>query len=410
VNVSTPLDFTKIAELGNDILSGLNDIRETQPITWSDSANGWLVTRHEDVMDGFLAKVPLSCVRMQARSFDPAMLEMFAQRYPLMLGTLPFWIINADPPLHTRLRRLMTKAFSRRVVEDLRPMARSVIASVLDSIEGREEVDFLEEVARAITGRVILNKFGLPESVFPKLKNWSVSFNIGLGGVVAPSPEVMDGVENSLHEMQEVFLPAIAARRAAPTDDFLSQLVLAHEGEDRLSEDELLGICYLVIVAGHDTTMNTMSLGIAALARDAQARQQMLDTPERILDSVIEVMRFVAMSTAFNRIAAEDFEWHGQQIKQGDIVWLMTAAANRDPRLFSNPETMDMGRENNDRMTVFGGGIHHCIGHLLAKMQLCEFFPEFFKRFPNATVLDEKLEFIPSLSFRGLTGLRMRLG
>jgi cytochrome P450 len=408
LDVSAELDFTKIGQLGNDILPRLNAIREAEPIAWSDSAKGWLVTRHQDVTDGFQGKFPLSCIRMEARSFGPAEMELFATRFPRTISSLPYWIVNSDPPRHSRLRTLMTRAFSRKVVEDLRPFARETIANVLDEVADRGEVDFMEDIARQITGRVILKKFGLPETELPRLKNWSYTFNTGLGGVVEPSLEVMDGVETSIAEMQEVFLPEIARRRSAPAEDFLSQLVLARDGEDRLNEEEMLGICYLVIVAGHDTTMNTMTLGVAALANDPAARRQMLESPDRILDSVMEVMRYVAMSTAFNRIASEDFAWHGKQIKKGDIVWLMTAAANRDPRVYQNPETIDVTRAN-DRVTVFGPGIHHCIGHLLAKMQLCEFFPAFFTRFPDARVAEDALNFVPSLSFRGLSRLRMRL-
>ncbi len=408
MEAAAALDLKQIATMGNGLLAGLNAVREEDPVAWSDSARGWLVTRHQDVMDGFLGKFPLSCVRMEARTLPADQMELMAKRYPLMLHSLPNWIVNADPPRHTRLRTLMTRAFSRKVVEDLRPMARATIMSVLDKVGDRTEIEFMEEISRQITGRVILNKFGLPERELERLKRWSVAFNTGLGGVVDPSLEVMDEVESSIREMMEVFLPAIASRRANPTEDFLSQLVLARDGEDRLSEEEMLGICYLVIVAGHDTTMNTMTLGVAALCGDAEARAKMLAAPERILDAVMEVMRYVAMATAFNRVAADDFEWHGKQIKKGDIIWLMTAAANRDPRVYEQPEMIDVTRRN-DRVTVFGSGIHHCIGHLLAKMQLCEFFPEFFKRFPNAAVTDEQLEFLPSFSFRGLTHLNMRL-
>ncbi len=409
MNASAKLDFRKVAELGNGIIPLLNEVRQEGGIVWNDSLHGWLVTRHADVMDGFLAKFPLSCVRMEQRSAGSAEMAGFAQRYPLMSASLPFWIVNADPPLHTRLRKLMTKAFSRKVVEDLRPMARQVIAQTLDHIAGKSEIEFMEDVARQITGRVIMNKFGLDAQVYPKLKRWSVAFNIGLGGVRQPSVEVMDEVEACMQEMQVVFKAEIDRRRAAPTEDFLSQLVLARDGEDRLSEEEVLGICFLVIVAGHDTTMNTMTLGTAALAKDAAARDYLLSTPERIGESVMEIMRYVAMSTAFNRVALEDFTWGDAQIKQGDMVWLMTAAANRDPEVFAEPETLNMTRANNDRTVVFGGGIHHCIGHLLAKMQLAEFFPEFFRRFPNAKVMDETLEFIPAVTFRGPNGMRMKL-
>lgn len=407
MQAATELDFTRIPEMGNDLLARLNAVREAEPVAWNDSVRGWLVNRHADVTDGFQGKFPLSCIRMEARSFGTAEMEQFAKAYPLTIGSLPYWIVNSDPPRHGRLRTLMTRAFSRKVVESLRPFAQATIKQVLDGIEGRKDIEFMEEVARQITGRVILEKFGLPESDLPRLKRWAYTFNAGLGGV-QPSPEMLAGVEQSIAEMQELFIPAIAQRRAQPTEDFLSQLVLARDGEDRLSEEEMLGICYLVIVAGHDTTLNTMTLGVAALSDDVNARRYMAAHPDKILDCVMEVMRYVAMSTAFNRVASEDFEWHGKQIKKGQNVWLMTAGANRDPRVYENPESIDMTRPQ-DRSTVFGPGIHHCIGHLLAKMQLCEFFPEFFARFPDAKVLDEKLDFQPSLSFRGLNSLHMRL-
>ncbi|HLY55795.1 MAG TPA: cytochrome P450, partial [Stellaceae bacterium] len=316
-------DLSHLAQLGNGLLSQLNEIREADPIAWNDSVRGWLVTRHQDVTDGFQGKYPLSCIRMETRSFGPEQLEAMQKRFPLTLASLPYWIVNADPPRHTRLRLLMTRAFSKKVVEDLRPFAQATIAKVLDGIQGRDEVEFVEEVARQITGRVILHKFGLEERYLDKLRDWSFAFNAGLGGTVEPGPEAMDRVEQAIAEMQVIFHEEIAKRRAQPTEDFLSQLVLARDGTDKLSEEELLGICYLVIVAGHDTTLNTMSMGVAALCEDPAARDYLVAHPDTILNSVMEVMRFVAMSTAFNRIAAADFDWHGKQIRKGDQVWLM---------------------------------------------------------------------------------------
>jgi pimeloyl-[acyl-carrier protein] synthase len=401
-------NFSQLSVLGRDLFAQLETVREAERVAWNDSVKGWLITRHEDVVAGFEAKVPLSCIRMEARSFGKDEMEAFAKRYPLTVSSLPNWIVNADPPRHTRLRNLMTRAFSRKIVENLRPFAKQTIANVLDSIADREEIEFMEHVARQITGRVILHKFGLSDEYLQHLKKWSVSFSSGLGGVVEPGPTVMDTVEESIAEMQEIFKGEIARRRARPTEDFLSQLILAREADDTLTEEEILGICYLVIVAGHDTTLNTMTLGVSALSKNEAARQYMFEHPDGILNSVMEVMRYIAMSTAFNRVAAEDFVWHGKQIRKGDLVWLMVAGANRDPRVYDDPESMDLKRRT-DQVTVFGLGIHHCIGHLLAKMQLCEFYPAFFTRFPDAKVLDKELDFQPAFSFRGLTGMNVRL-
>jgi pimeloyl-[acyl-carrier protein] synthase len=407
VSVSSP-DLRRIAEMGNGVLAWLNAVRETGPIVWNDSVRGWLVTRHQDVVDGFQGRYPLSCVRIETRTFSPERLELMSKRYPLMLKSLPNWIVNTDAPRHTHLRALMARAFSKKLVDNLRPFVRQSIAGVLDSIAGQDEVEFVEKVARQITGRVILKKFGLADSYLARLPKWSFTFNAALGGVVDPTLEVMDGAEHSFAEMQEVFSAEVAKRRTQPTEDFLSELVMARDGSDALTEEELLGICYLVIVAGHDTTLNTMALGVAALCEDAAARQYLLQHPESILNFVMEVMRYVAMSTAQNRVAAEDFIWHGVQIRKGDQVWLMIAAANRDPRIYADAERIDMTRST-DQVAVFGPGIHHCIGHMLAKMQLCEFFPAFFTRFPKARLAQQHLEFQPYMAFRGLNRLSVAL-
>ena len=401
-------DLRRIGEMGNAVLGHLNAIRESAPIVWNESVRGWLVTRHEDVMQGFSGKLPLSCVRVEARTFSPERLALMAQRFPLMLNSLPNWIVNTDAPRHTRLRTLMAKAFSKKVVEDLRPFVKQTIAHALDAIAALPSVEFVEQVARQITGRVILQKFGRSATYLPNLPKWSYSFNTGLGGVVDPTIEVMDAVEHSMAEMQQIFGAEIASRRRKPTGDFLSQLVLARDGSDALTEEELLGICYLVIVAGHDTTLNTMTLGVAALCQDAAARQFLVEHPDNILNSVMEVMRYVAMSTVQSRVASADFNWHGTQINKGDQVWLMIAAANRDPRVFAHPEIIDMTRAT-DRVTVFAPGVHHCIGHMLAKMQLCEFFPAFFARFPNARLRTSQLDFQPFFTFRGLENLQVDL-
>jgi pimeloyl-[acyl-carrier protein] synthase len=409
MTANSQIDFTQAASIGNDLLNRLNVIRESEPIVWNDSVNGWLVNLHEDVLAGFNGRYPLSCVRSEGRSFGSAEQQAtMIKRYPLTLSTLPHWVTNVDAPLHTRLRTLMARAFSKKMAEELRPFARATIASVLDSVADRDEIEFVNDVARQITGRVILKKFGLPESHLSRLEKWAYAFNKGLGAI-QPSVETLDLVEEILVEMQGVFKTEITRRRAAPTDDFLSQLVMARDGDSQLSEEEMRGICYLTIIAGHDTTLNTMTLGIVALCDNPQARIYLVEHPDGVAASVAELMRFIAMSNAFDRVATSDFEWRGKKIRKGDRVWLMIASANRDPRVYENPDVLDMARANLDRSAVFGPGIHHCVGHLLAKMQLGEFFPAFFRRFPNANVADGVLAFQPAISFRGLDSLRVKL-
>ncbi|MET0986447.1 MAG: cytochrome P450 [Steroidobacteraceae bacterium] len=154
--------------------------------------------------------------------------------------------------------------------------------------------------------------------------------------------------------------------------------------------------------------MNTMVLDTVALVNDAAARRYLLDHPDEISNCIMELGRYTAMSTTMPRIVAEDFERHGQHLRKGDVVFLMIAGANRDPRVFGAPENIDMTRPI-DQVMAFGSGLHHCIAHLLAKMQLSEFFPELLQRFDPIEILDARLDFSPSISQRGLETLHVRL-
>jgi pimeloyl-[acyl-carrier protein] synthase len=400
------LDFTLAGELGNTLLTHINALREVEPVAWNESANGWIVSRYQDVIDGFAERVPLSCVRFQ-RCYSHIPQADRERLLPITINSVPNWVLNSDAPRHPRLRKLILTAFSRRVVEGIRPYVRAVVDNVLSGAAARNEVEFVNDVARAITGRVIMKLIGIPERNLERLAQWSWNLNVAFGSA-RPAIQVLLAAENSLAEMAELFHDQIALRRAEPREDFLSALIQARDGNDALSTDELIGILYVTLIAGHDTTMNTMTLGVVALANNPAAVTELVGSGQDVANLLMEIMRFVAMSTAFPRIAKENFEWHGKPIRAGDTVFLMIAGANRDPRVFTNPEMIDSHGNPVDKVISFGSGPHHCIGHLLAKMQLSELFPTLFSRF-DVTLLDQKLDFTPALSQRGLDHLRVKI-
>ena len=400
------IDFNKVKELGNRLLTELDEVRETAPIVWAPSVNGWVVTRHEDVVKAFAGELPLSVERYSSTSFGMSAVEEFFAKLPITANSVPHWIVNMDGPRHARLRRLLIRAFSRKVIEDIRPWSREAIKKTLDGLPESSDIEFVDQVARAITGHVILRFFGLPEAHLASLAQWALEMNLGFAAARPPMEMMLLG-EKSLRDMREVFLPEIAARKENPRDDFLTQLVQAQDGDDRLTDDEVMGICYVSLIAGHDTTMNSMALGVDLLSRHPDQIKYMLEHPEGISSSIMEISRLSAMSTAQVRVVTADFEWHGKQIRQGDFMLLAVAAANRDPRVFDNPLKLDLSRRT-DRVVTFGPGVHHCIGHLLAKMQMSEFFLAFFSRF-NVEVLDKSLAFTPSLAFRGVETLHVRV-
>jgi cytochrome P450 len=276
---------------------------------------------------------------------------------------------------------------------------------MLDSAVG--EVDFVHSVSRQIPARIILRLLGVDQVHLPKVHGWVWAFMNGLSGG-GTTPELLQNAEDVVREMRALFLAEINKRRAAPTEDFISALVTAEEDGQGLEEEDILTTCYLTLTAGYDTTANTMTLGMLALANDPEAWAFVRDHPEAIDANIMEIMRFVGMSTSTARVVARDFEWKGHQFKEGQIVQLMQAGANRDPAVFPNAEVMDFSHNQQANM-VFAPGVHFCIGHFLAKMQLSEFFPALLRTFKSIDVLDSELQWGPALTFRGLQSLNVRL-
>jgi cytochrome P450 len=400
------VDLMQTAALGDAILSQLDRLRELDPVHWSEASRCWLITRHADVLKGFSGELPLSNKRLTAIQFLSIPEKEWPARIPNLLRYVPQWIVSLDPPAHTRQRKLMVKAFNRKVVESVRPYVRERVAQLLRQAEQAPETEFVEGIARQLPGAVILRLIGLPEEYVPRLKHWANSFQAGLSSS-RPRPEWLEQADQAMAEMNDVFTAAIEERRREPREDLLTALLHATEDGESLSADEMLAALSLLLVAGHDTTHNSMTLGVVILSRNPSGWEYMRAHPERTLDCVMEVMRLSAMSAAQARVANDDFDWHGKQIRRGDVVFLMQAAGNRDPRVYSNPAELQFGHDNTHDLT-FGPGLHHCVGHQLAKMQLTEFFGELVQRFERVELLDSNPEFMPQIVFRGLYKLNVR--
>ena len=402
------LDFPlhRVADLGNELLGRLDALRAVDPIAWSETNQVWLVTGHAEVKAGFEATtVPLSAHRLPGAAVAQVPIADRERLLPCIMNATRNWLLNKDDADHARMRKLLVKAFGKPIVEGLRPHARRFIQETLDAVSSKSEIEFVSEVARPIPARTILRQLGLSDDLVPKLHHWSQTLN-QVGNVNVPMENLLQ-IEQTLLELRAVFRPEFAKRRGKPSDDFLSALVTANEAGDKLTEDEMYGTCDIVLIAGHDTTTNTMSLSAAALAQHPEACQYIRQHPEHAGNVVMELSRNVSMSTAMGRRVAKDFNWNGHDMKENQIVLLFQGGANRDPAVYANPGVLDFTRSQ-DQNLAFAAGAHHCIGHLLAKMQLAEFFPEFLRRF-DIEMLDEKLIFGPTMGFRGLDKLRLRL-
>ena len=404
MNASSPDFVLDAAGLGNDLLVGLDRIRETSPIFWSESNNAWIVSGNAEVAEGYQGRLPLSSMR-----FPEAGVAHFTQeqrdQLPNVMAAPKGWLLNMDPPAYNRLRQLMLRAFGPAVVETIRPHVQRYVQEVLDhaaTLEG--PFDFVSEIARIVPSRMVLRQFGLDDSLMPLIERWTI---LNVNGNPNATFEQMQEVDDVLAEMRATFEPLLEQRRQSPQDDFLSYLVSANNAGDFLTQDELIGTCTITFIAGHDTTINTIALATALLAQDPACADRIRVEPEIFPNAIMELQRKAAMSTLMSRVVREDFEWRGQSLKEGQIVLLCQGAANRDPAVFPDPDRLDADRDQQKNMT-FAPGMHHCIGHLLAKMMLTEFFPPFLERF-DVELLDDELKFAPSVAFRGLTSLMVRL-
>lgn len=400
------VDFVLDGELvGSALLEKLHRLRERAPIYWSEINQAWLVTGHHEVFQGYTGDLPLSNARLPFMAVAQVPPDDRERLYPNLMSAPKAWLLNLDGADHSRLRRLVFKAFSRPIVEALRPDVRRYIDEALDDV-GRLEgsFDFIAEVARKIPARMILKKLGLDDKLIHRLHRWSNVMNSSGGANL--SHEMLLEIDQVLVEMRQLFEPIWTERRKNPGQDFISALVTAEDGGHILSEDELFGICVIVLIAGHDTTANTIGLGVAEIARNHLVGEKLLAAPDP-LNAIMELQRCVGMSTMMNRVVTRDFDWNGHQIGKGQFVLLFQLSANHDPEVFPNPDEYDPNRSQAENMT-FAPGLHHCIGHLLAKMALTEFFPAFLQRF-DVELADDRLNYAPSLSFRGLNSLHVRL-
>ena len=410
MNTVSPVDDVFImdaARLSRDTIEALDCIREHDPIYWSEKSQCWLITRHEDNVQGFSGDLPLSIDRLGMFSFSSIPIAEQPGRIPNLLRYATQFSVNIDPPAHTRVRKLLVKAFNRKVVEDTRPFVISKVQELMEFAAARGgKVEFVEEIARKLPASVILRLLGFPQSYLPEMKHWANSL-IGALASSRPPPEMHDEAEKVTVHMAQVARDEMAKRRVEPQEDLLTQLVRAHDDDDRLSDDELIGNLILLIVAGHDTTSNTLTLVTHALAEHPQCWEFMYAHPEKLAACADELMRYVQMSFVQPRVASEDFVWNGKAIKRGQIVMLLQGVGNRDPRVFAAPDAINFERSN-DSVLTFGPGLHHCLGHQLAKMQVIEFLSALVSRFKSVKVLDKELRFMPQIGFRGLYEMNVR--
>lgn len=355
--------------------------------------DGWLATRYEDV----------KTVLADPRFSRAAVMEPGAD-VPRTLPTMPAEtnILSMDPPDHTRLRRLVAKAFTARRTEQLRERAQEIVDGLLDGMEERgAPADLVESLAMPLPITIICEMLGVPFEDREKFRAWSEA-------AVAITAFTYDEILASGESLRAYIGELAERKRVDPADDMLSVLVAAHDNEDRLTTKELVSFGVALLVAGHETTANQLGNFVYQLLGDPDLLGQLRADPALVPAAVEELLRFTPLggSAGFPRIATAEVELSGVTIKPGEAVFVDNLAANRDPSVFENPNDLDFRRAHNPHIT-FGHGAHHCIGAPLARMELQVAIGTLLKRFPQLR-LDGDVTFKKGRLIRGPQALMVR--
>jgi cytochrome P450 len=377
-------------------------LRSTAPVYWADQFDGWILTRYADVTT--VLRSPNASSDRASRGPQQARPE-----YQSLNEVRLYSMLNADPPRHTRLRLLVNKAFTPRTVEELAPFIRTFVDKALDAAKARGRMELMADLAFPLPATVIAEMLGVPPEDRDRFKQWSDDTTAAVGNLPSNlSPEVLQKSVEGMRALQAYFRDIIAQRRTEPRDDLISGLIKAQEEGDRLSDQELLANCVLLLNAGHETTTNLIGNGTFALLRHPDQMKRLRDDPSLIPTAVEELLRYDSPVQFTNRILTADMELGGKVLQKGQMVLLLLGAANRDPEQFPDPDKLDVGRQNNKHV-AFGLGPHFCLGAPLARLEGRLVFEALLQRAPNLKLDGPPPHYRQNFNLRGLESLSVTL-
>lgn len=364
-------------------------LREGDPVyktRFPDGQQGWLITGYTESLEALK---------------EPRFIKDFSKLYGGTMNGMSVFTQNmlfSDPPDHRRLRGLAQKAFTPRVIEGMKERIEEITDQLLDDMEQKEEINLIDDFAFPLPIIVICEILGVPSEDRDKFRVWSNSLIEGSSG--EPGVSIYQHMNDFIHYLGEWF----SETRREPKDNLISKLIAAEEAGDRLTEKELYGLVTLLIIAGHETTVNLIGNSFLNLIKHPEQKELLIVRPELIDQAIEESLRFdgpVEFSTS--RWASDDFQFAGKDIKRGELVVVALNAANRDPGKFPDPEAFSISREKSPHL-AFGTGIHHCLGAPLARLEGKIAIGKLLKRFPDLKlrVPESELSWRPGMIVRGV--------
>ncbi len=360
----------------------------------------WVLTRYDDVVS--VMRDP----RFGRDGFDQILANVYGE--DTTNESRPRSMLFRDPPDHTRLRGLVSQAFTPRVIERMRSYIQDIVDRLLDQVQNANAMDVIADLAYPLPVTVICEMLGVPTDAHAGIRQWSADLVRSLDAIGMPTDEgVVQQGRTARRAMLDYFRGLIPERRQTPRDDLLSLLIAAEEQGDRLTEGELLLTCNLLFVAGHETTVNLIGNGLLALLNHPDQLAKLRADPTLLPGAVEELLRYDSPVQRTGRITNTDVELAGRKIAKGSVVVTAIGAANRDPAHFPDPDRLDIMRRDN-RHIAFGFGIHFCLGAPLARLEGQIAIDTLLRRMPGLRLATSTPEWRESSTLRGLKTLPVR--
>ncbi|WP_436638753.1 cytochrome P450 [Microbaculum sp. FT89] len=392
-----PIDFNPASsDFVRDPYSTLLALQRDDPAHWSPRLKAWILTRYEDVRN-CLSSSDMSVDRI--RPFYESLPDNERSVLAELMRYLTLWLVFRDPPEHTRLRQLMSRAFTVRAVQALKPGITELCEELSDALPRGEEFDFVDRFAMQLPGLVIMNLLGVPRENMQRLKSCSDRMQLFIGSA-RNAPDKYERAAEGAHEMAEFFRALIAERRREPRDDLISAFIAAREADEEMTEDELVAACMLVMFGGHETTTNLLAGGLSKFIANPAAWRTLAEDPSLSRQAVEECLRLDGPSGSMARVVAREHILHGKSLRPDDRVFAMINAANQDPDVFDEPQRFDIQRKPNRHLT-FGFGPHFCMGAALARLEAEIAFAHLAQKFPDIGITPQGVEWHATIIMRG---------
>ena len=397
VEKSTDLDeLLTSPEFYRDPYPAFHRLRAEDPVHWSDAWGGWVLTRYDDIEKALRDFRRFTKAGHVTKALDDLPRDVLTKIGPLRQN-FSVGMPQTEPPEHTRVRGLISKAFTPAIVESTSERIQALVERLIDAVAQKGEIDLVADFAFPLPAIVVAEMLGFPTENLDQIKAWSdgiVSFH----GSGRADPERVLKSNQAFVEMRDWLRGLFEERRRQPKDDLVSRLVAVEEEGEMLTGTELVATCITLITAGHETTTGLITNGMLALLHHPEQRELLEENPALIESAVDEFLRYDPPFQRTWRLTTEDIEMRGKRIRKGQVVSQMLGAASRDPERFPDPDRLDITRQDTTHF-AFGFGVHYCLGAGLAHREAEIAIPTLLRRLPGLKMAVDEPQWKANITF-----------